>query len=93
MDGSTGGLPNLGENSMSSIKNMPEAGYAKIKQIIGDKTSCPPIPPIIPVSKSTWWEGCRSGRFPKPVKIGLNTTAWKWSDIRDLCARLEKEGQ
>jgi prophage regulatory protein len=78
---------------MSSIKNMPETGFAKIKQIIGDKTSNPPTPPVFPVSKSTWWEGCRSGRFPKPVKIGPNSTAWKWSDIRDLCDRLEKEGQ
>lgn len=23
---------------------------------------------IIPVSKSTWWAGVKSGRFPKPVK-------------------------
>ena len=78
---------------MSSIKNMPETGFAKIKQIIGDQKAIPPIAPIIPVSKSTWWEGVRSGRFPEPVKIGLNSTAWKWSDIRDLCARLEGEGK
>jgi len=78
---------------MSSINNMPEAGYARIKQIIGDKESVPPVTPIIPVSKSTWWEGCRSGRFPKPIKLGLNSTVWKWSDIRDLCSRLEKEGK
>ena len=78
---------------MSSSKNMPEAGFAKLKQIIGDKNSCPPITPIIPVCRSTWWAGCRTGRFPKPVKIGLKSTAWKWSDIRDLCTRLEKGGK
>ena len=26
---------------------------------------------IIPVSKSTWWLGVKSGRYPKPVKIEL----------------------
>ena len=57
---------------MSSIKNMPETGFAKIKQIIGDKASNPPTPPVFPVSKSTWWEGCRSGRFPTlPLGNGL----------------------
>ena len=40
----------------------------RLKQIIGDPNADPPIPPIVPVSKSTWWEGVRTGRFPKPVK-------------------------
>jgi len=93
MDGSIGGLPHLGDYIMSSIKNMPETGFAKLKQIIGDPKAIPPIPPIYPVSKSTWWEGVRTGRFPEPVKIGLNSTAWKWSDIRDLCARIENGGK
>ena len=24
---------------------------------------------LVPVSKSTWWEGVRTGRFPQPVKL------------------------
>jgi prophage regulatory protein len=35
-----------------------------LKQIIGDKTTN--IPAIIPVSKSTWWDGVKTGRFPRP---------------------------
>lgn len=35
----------------------------------------------IPVSKSTWWAGVRDGRFPKPVKLGPRTTAWREEDI------------
>ncbi|MCK8491764.1 AlpA family phage regulatory protein [Spirosoma sp. RP8] len=37
---------------------------------------------IIPVSKATWWNGCRTGRFPKPYKLSLRVTAWKTSDIK-----------
>ena len=42
----------------------------------------------IPVSKSTWWAGVRAGRYPKGVKLSTRTTAWKRSDIDDLCAKL-----
>jgi len=36
------------------------------------------------VSKSSWWAGVKDGRYPKPVKLGPKTTAWKVSDIRNL---------
>jgi predicted DNA-binding transcriptional regulator AlpA len=41
----------------------------------------PQVLALIPVSRSTWWAGCKSGRFPKPVKIGPRTSAWRGSDI------------
>lgn len=44
----------------------------------------PQVLSIIPVSKSTWWEGCKTGRFPKPVKIGPRTTVWRTSDIYEF---------
>ena len=47
----------------------------------------PPRGPI-PVSKSTWWAGVKSGRFPKPVKLGPRTTAWRVEDIRSLIAQV-----
>ena len=39
---------------------------------------------IIPVSKSTWWAGIKSGRFPQPVSLGCRTKAWRKSDIDKL---------
>lgn len=48
------------------------------------------IPALIPVGKSTWHAGVRSGRFPAPVKIG-GATAWRASDIRALIERLSGE--
>ena len=50
----------------------------------------------IPVSKSSFWAGIRSGRFPKPVKLTERTSAWRESDIDALCAKLSgtaPEGQ
>ncbi|MBR0704560.1 AlpA family phage regulatory protein [Bradyrhizobium diazoefficiens] len=38
----------------------------------------------IPVSKSTWWAGVKSGRFPKPVKLGPRITAWRAEEIQAL---------
>ena len=52
------------------MHSLPETGFLRLKQIIGDPTADPPVPAIIPVSKSTWWAGARSGRFPKGIKQG-----------------------
>ena len=44
----------------------------------------PAILEIFPIGKSTWWQGVKDGRFPKPVKLGERTTAWKIEDIKAL---------
>ena len=56
----------------------------RLNHIIGDPRSDPPIEPIIPVSKSSWWEGVKFGCYPKAIKVGANTTVWRGSDIHDL---------
>ncbi len=70
---------------------IPETGFLRLPQIIGDPTATPPQEPIIPVSKSTWWTGVKTGRYPKPVKLSPRTTAWKASDIRALVEQLGGE--
>ena len=64
--------------------NLPAVGYVRLPQIIGNPKADPPIPAVYPVGKTTWWDGVRSGRFPKPVKLGPNITAWRVEDIRAL---------
>lgn len=49
----------------------------------------PEVLALIPVSKSSWWAGVKSGRFPKPVKLGPRMSAWRSVDIADLVSRLE----
>ncbi|HSW71399.1 MAG TPA: AlpA family phage regulatory protein [Gammaproteobacteria bacterium] len=67
---------------------LPETGFLRLHQIIGNPKAKPPIPAIIPVSKSTWWEGVKSGRYPQPVRsLGKRITAWRVEDIRALITR------
>jgi predicted DNA-binding transcriptional regulator AlpA len=68
-----------------TILQLPETGYLRLPQIIGDKKARPRIPALIPVGKSTWWNGVRSGRYPAPVRtLGKRITAWRVEDIRAL---------
>lgn len=49
------------------------SGFLRLEQVLQ----------LIPVSKATWWNGCKSGLFPKPYKLAPRITAWKASDIQD----------
>ncbi len=70
---------------------LPETGYLRLPQIIGNPKADPPIPAIIPVGKSTWWAGVKSGRYPKPVRtLGPRITAWRVEDIRTLIDQLTR---
>ena len=67
--------------------------YLRLKQIIVNRSGAPPLEPIIPISASSWWAGVAEGRFPKPVKLGPNTTAWRWEDIQGLLDHLAAEAE
>ena len=54
--------------------SLPETGFLRL----------PAILQIFPIGKSTWWAGVKDGRFPKPVKLGARTTAWRAEDIKEL---------
>ena len=73
----------------SNMATLPETGFIRLPQIVGDPKAEPPVPPLYPVSRSTWWAGVRTGRVPKAVKLGPRITAWRVEDIRDL---IEREG-
>uniref|UniRef100_UPI0009EC487A helix-turn-helix transcriptional regulator n=1 Tax=Marinobacterium profundum TaxID=1714300 RepID=UPI0009EC487A len=53
---------------------LPETGFVRLQTVLH----------FVPVSKSTWWAGVASGRFPRSVKLGPRTTAWRAEDIRQL---------
>ncbi|PTQ79819.1 CP4-57 regulatory protein AlpA [Nitrosospira multiformis] len=69
---------------------LPEDGFVRESQILGNPNAVPPIPPVIPVSRSTWWAGVKCGRFPKPVKLGPRTSAWCVGEIRALIEKLRE---
>lgn len=61
---------------------LQRTGFLRLSQILK----------LIPVGKTTWWNGVKSGRFPKPVKLGGRITAWRVEDIRALIERYSQEG-
>lgn len=60
--------------------NLPITGYVRINLILK----------LIPVGRSSWWQGVKEGRFPQPIKIGPRTTAWRVEDIREWMAKFGK---
>jgi predicted DNA-binding transcriptional regulator AlpA len=64
-----------------SVENLPEVGLLRIKQVLQ----------FIPISKSSWWQGVREGRFPKPRSLSKRVTVWQASDIRTLIDGLRNE--
>jgi len=56
----------------------------RLRDILGDPRAKPPVPPMIPVCKATWYAGMEIGRYPKPVRLGANIVAWRLEDIRRL---------
>ncbi len=74
------------EANMPKSNALPETGFVRLPSIIG------PQGPI-PIGKSTWWEGVKSGRFPKPIKLGPRITAWRVDEIRGLIAQLSADGE
>lgn len=40
----------------------------------------------VPVSRTTWFCGVRSGRFPMSVSLGGRSVAWRQSDIERVIA-------
>lgn len=60
------------------MDNLDNAALLRLPQVLN----------LIPVSPSAWWAGCKNGRYPKPVKIGPRTTAWRAEDIKALLLKL-----
>ena len=55
-----------------------ETGFLRLPQVLT----------IIPLGKTCWWEGVKTGRFPKPVKLSTRCVAWRVEDIRNLIKQL-----
>ena len=54
--------------------HLPQTGFLRIAEVLK----------VFPVSRSTWWAGIKSGKYPKGVKLSDKITAWRAEDIRAL---------
>ncbi|MEE9451867.1 MAG: AlpA family phage regulatory protein [Gammaproteobacteria bacterium] len=59
-----------------------ESGFIRLSEVLQ----------LIPIGKSSWWNGIKTGRYPKGVKLGARTTAWRVSDINQLLKKLGEQG-
>lgn len=62
---------------------MPEVGFLRLRDVLR----------FIPYKPAAWYAGVKSGRFPKPVKLGPRAVAWRVEDIRQLIADLGKQAE
>lgn len=60
--------------------------FLRVDQIVGNRKKG--ITAIIPVSRSSWYDGVKAGRYPKPIKLSKRSVAWKSTDIEALVALL-----
>lgn len=63
------------------MHDIPETGFLRLPQVLE----------VIPLGKTSWWAGVKSGRFPKPIKLTEHCTAWRAEDIRELIKRLSEQ--
>lgn len=54
--------------------NLPESGFVRLPAVLA----------VFPVSRSHWWAGVKTKKYPQPVKLSANVTAWRAEDIRAL---------
>lgn len=53
---------------------LPDAGFLRLPQVLT----------LIPISRSSWWDGIKKGKYPQGIKLGTRTTVWRAEDIRSL---------
>ena len=63
------------------MMDIPEFGFLRLDDVLR----------IIPVSKTTWYNGVRSGRFPKGIRLSQNIVVWRVEDIKNLVKKIEEE--
>src|SRR5258706_14615524 len=59
---------------MANFHDFPKTGLVRLHDILA------PTGPL-PISRSSWWAGVASGRYPKPVKLGPRITAWRVTTV------------
>ncbi len=61
---------------------LSQVGFLRLPQVLA----------LFPVSRSAFWAGVKTGKYPQPVKLSPRCTAWKIEDIRALLENISKGG-
>lgn len=65
---------------MNTIPSLPTTAFLRLPHVLAR----------FPVSRSAFWAGVKSGKYPKPVKLSERCTAWRVEDIDNLIASYGK---
>ena len=60
---------------------MPSEGFVRLPVVIA----------VLGIGRTTFRRGTREGKYPKPVKIGSRSTAWRVEDIRATIAKISNQ--
>ena len=64
---------NVNKSKALGANVAPEEGFIRQKTLLKDR---------VPFSAATLWRLVNAGKFPKPVKVTDQITAWRVSDIK-----------
>jgi predicted DNA-binding transcriptional regulator AlpA len=73
----------MATETKSTFDTLPDTGYIRQSQL---------IPDVVPISSATLWRKCKSGTFPKPVRLSERVTAWRVGDVRNWLEAQSKVG-
>lgn len=64
--------------------SLPDTGFIRLPKLLA----------VLPISKSTFWAGLKSGRYPlTPVKLSERCTAFRVEEVRALLDQLAKQAE
>jgi predicted DNA-binding transcriptional regulator AlpA len=62
----------------SDFESLPDGAFIRLNQLISTS--------LVPFSVATLWRRVKEGRFPSPIKLSNQITAWRVSDVREWMA-------
>lgn len=62
----------------SSAPVLPETGFLRLADVLK----------LVPVCRTAWYNGMKSGLFPQPVALGKRARGYRAEDLRALIDRL-----
>jgi len=64
----------MSENEELIIEELPKSGYIRLPEVLK----------LLGISRSTFYAGIKSGKYPAPVRIGKRISGWRVEEIRKL---------
>jgi predicted DNA-binding transcriptional regulator AlpA len=52
--------------------DLPSEGFVRLPAVLN----------TLGIGRSSLWAGVKTGRYPKPVKLGPRTTVWRVEEVR-----------